>query len=334
VTVAGTNCGRAAGLRAFTARVRAVRRRAGLRHVLWNCLLPFGVLLIAALWWWPSLLRPLLYLCFSVTAIAALFAFRRGRRVRAEELLADLEVEAARAGRLRDEFATWLERDRDGGLEAPMAQWLTADLAVALAELPPPALRALGRRRLGRVRYLLPLGLILLLAWLLLQLWPPPFPGLLGGGSGGRGSGGDSGAGTSAKAPPAPGKSDPPPQQPIPPPPPPPPQPEPPPVQPEPPAPLLDLPEAQSFVVPQFTGDGDTRKALAQRALVEEGGGVSPPPAGAQQGGDQSQPTGDPAATHATFARAAEQALRSHHVPPAEQQIVRRFFELLQQEHK
>jgi hypothetical protein len=217
-----------------------------------------------------------------------------------------------------------------------MVRWLCADLAGEIEALAPETVRTLGRRRPGRVRYLIPLLVLGLLCWLLLNLTLPPIPGLLGGGAGGGAGAGGGGAGG---APPdegqeRPGEADPQPPQRLPEPLPLPEEPPPPPVVEQEPAPLLDLPVLPRIVVPQFIGDGPTRKAMAHRALVaDEGGGVTPPPP--PPAGRQGTELPPPAASQADeFARAAERAQRARHVPPEEQPMVRRFFELLQREAK
>jgi hypothetical protein len=103
------------------------------------------------------------------------------------------------------------------------------------------------------------------------------------------------------------------------------------PPEPEPPAPLLELPEQRRFVVPDFIGDGPTRKARVRAAEIErEGGAGRHAPPAQQRGGDQPSPTApEPAAE--SFERAAEAALQSRHVPPAERPMVRRFFERLRE---
>ena len=97
-------------------------------------------------------------------------------------------------------------------------------------------------------------------------------------------------------------------------------------------------------MIPDFVGDGETRREMAERALVgvgvatgEEGPeqpapAAPKPPVGLPQGtgsstADPDQPP--PPDRLQEFERAAERALRSRHVPDVERAIVRRFFECL-----
>ncbi|MCB9878378.1 MAG: hypothetical protein H6835_12335 [Planctomycetes bacterium] len=96
-------------------------------------------------------------------------------------------------------------------------------------------------------------------------------------------------------------------------------------------APLLELPEQQRFVVPEFIDDGPTRRARMRAAEIEADGGGAASPRAPRTGGEQQAPE-PPAAREQRFEHAAEQALRSRHVPDAERAIVRRFFDKLQQQ--
>lgn len=242
-------------------------------------------------------------------------------------LVAEEGIDAALAARLGDELATACERP--GGREA-MRPWLEQTVRAGVAQVPRSACARVGRRRFGREVLAVPLAALLLwFAWLQLDLPAGAWPGLQ-----------RAPQVRSALASPVPAS----PLTPTPPPPPPASAPaEPPSGEPErsapapspqadaqpptpEPAPLLELPTVRRFVVPRFVDDGPTRRARVHAADVEQGGA-----GGAADGGAGA---GAPAAaarpTREEFARAAEQALASRHVPPAEQPIVRRFFTALQ----
>jgi len=190
-----------------------------------------------------------------------------------------------------------------------------------------------------------PIVILLLLAWLLSEWLAPPWPGVLGGRpsvdgpAAGDGAGSSSGGGGSAV--PSPGGDEEPeskdPQQKPPPESTPPPQPQPPqptespdPVTPEAPAPLLDLPAQQRFIVPEFVGDGPTRRVRMHAAELERAGTTAPGASGTS-GGEGAVP---PPRSREEFERAAEAAQRSRHVPAEERPMVRRYFELLRQAAK
>jgi hypothetical protein len=259
-----------------------------------------------------------------VTVIALSVGWARASRTPLHELVRGL----AAAGRvptgvLADELATWVEQGRRAA--EPMAEWLGRALEGDLAAVPDPEVRRLGRRRLGRLRYLLPLCVVLLLAWWL-RFWPSPVPGMGGGANGpggvkqGEGKGGGAGAqqpqGQRPQLPPPPEPK----QK----------QDEPPPVKPEPPAPVLPLPQDRQFVVPQFIDDGPSRRELAHVAEVPEGSGNA---AGqVQRAGGGAEKQADRPDTD--FQRAEERALRLRHVPEAERPMVERFFGHLREGRK
>lgn len=324
-------------VRAFVRRLRRARAcSAALRTLAWTGLPLLALLLITAVLV-PgsprevgSLVGRMLVLVFvlvlSFTTIGTGIAYVRVRRLPLHHLVRGL----AAAGRvppgvLADELATWIERGRRPG--GPMTEWLEVALAGDLASVPSPEVRRLGRRRLGRLRYLLPICIVLLLA-LLVRFWSPPVPGLGGSGSGSGGPGKGEGAGTSVAA----GKSRAEQRPSLPPPPEPPPEKNdpPPPVQPEPPAPVLPLPLDREFVVPQFIDDGPSRRELARVAEVPQGEGAAQGQAPRTGGG--AQKSADTPATG--FARAEERALRARHVPEAERPMVQRFFARLREGKK
>jgi hypothetical protein len=95
--------------------------------------------------------------------------------------------------------------------------------------------------------------------------------------------------------------------------------------------PLIDLPDDQRFVVPEFIGDGPTRRARMHAAELEEQANAgSRSSSAAASAADPNQPN----RSEPDFERAAEAALRSRYVPPAERAMVRRFFEKLRQKAK
>jgi hypothetical protein len=223
-----------------------------------------------------------------------------------------------------------------------MVQWLGRDVEARLPGLPADAIAGAGRRGLGRWRRLVPFVGLLLLVWLVAEWLAPPWPGVLSGrardlpgpaasGPGDGSGGGNGGGGIEQPQSPDPqpdeGKQQPAAAQPQEPP-----GPAPTPPEPEAPAPLLELPEQQRFVVPEFVGDGPTRRARVHAAEVERSGAVSRPrPTGA--GGNDESPS-PPPPTAESFERAAEAAQRARHVPDEERPMVRRFFELLREAAK
>ncbi len=330
---------RAARLVGFADRMRALHVRRAAVHAGGRILLVLVPLAIVVAWLLP-LHR---WTTVAVVALAALVAATMaGLRARTVADAALLRVRggggAAGLDLVGDELATWLEwQPREAG--GVMVAWLGRAVEEQLPGLPASALQAVGRRPFGRLLYLLPLALLLLLAWWLLEWYQPPWAGVLGGRpkpppSAGSGPGESQGSGSSSPSPSSndPSQSNakrPQPSQGAPPPPPraPKPDPEPPP-QPEPPAPLIDLPGNQHFVLPEHIDDGPTRKMRMRAAELPEPEAGNVPPPTATAGNGKVPPPPPPSA--ATFERAAEQAQRSRHVPAEEQPMVRRFFELLQ----
>lgn len=322
----------------FAQQLRSHHARASAAEAALRLGLPLGVLLLAAAWVAPSLALGWAAATALLVAGAAWRGARRGRS-RADAALLVLgdgatssedgvpAGDAAALARVGDELATWLEAQRTHRA-SPMVDWLAHDVLRQLPTLRPEAMQQLGRRPLGGLLWLLPLLLILLIAWLLAVWLEPPWPGVLGGASvppppssaagGGDGASGPGGGSEPQEQPPRPRDERrptdaPPPSEP----------PAPPPPPPSEPPPLLELPEQQKFLVPEFVGDGPTRRVRMRAAEVEDG----PPPGQATTG--QSTQEAPPAPPPQTFQRAAEEALRARHVPPAEQPIVRRYFEAL-----
>ena len=158
---------------------------------LW-CALPAAALI----WLVPSWQLPIGCLVLLWMLGGAALAAWRVRGLAAEQLLA-VRAATSNSGsgsgngaaalrddpelaRIGDGLATWLEHEPRGS-SRPLLGWLTHELDRAIAALPARRARAAGSRRLVRLRWALVLLVLLVLAWLLLQFWQPPWPGLLGG---------------------------------------------------------------------------------------------------------------------------------------------------------
>ncbi len=320
-------------LRHFARVVRARRCRAAASFAGVQALLGAALPCLLAVWLVPSWVTPIVAGWLLLGGLAAGRAAAQAWSLADASLLrgaADTPAEQQLLAELGDELATWLERPVDA---APMRAWLGADVQHKLPQVSPGVYQRLGRRRHGRIAWLVPLlALLLLVAAWLTNLLSPPWPGVLGGRqtepTAGDGKGDRPHRGQTARpgdgqpiAGPRPPSQQPPPPSPSP--------SEPPPTT-EPPAPLLDLPTQQRFVVPEFVGDGPTRRARMHAAEVEQGS------AGTTAAADgRGEAVGvPPPSPREQFERAAERALASRHVPPAEQAIVRRFFDALQQAAK
>ncbi len=320
---------------------RAAALDAALRVVLLVGPPAIGLAWLVAPWRWQVLAAWLL-----LALANALVAAVRARSVTPARLLhgagATLGCDRAQVAELGDELATWIEL-QGRAVSPALLPWLTADVAARVPRLTAANLAPLGRRRFGDLLWLLPVLLLLLLAWLVAEWLAPPWSGLLGGGGGqsqvaGDGAGGSGDQGQGAGAPqPQPSSPEPQPPSDRQPPTPPPPspqqeQPEPePPVEPQPPPPLLELPQQQQFLLPEFVDEGPTRRMRMHAAELETG---ATPRAQAQQRVDDAKTTTPPLPAPEDFQRAAEAALRDRHVPPAERPMVRRFFEALQRAAK
>ncbi|MFN3240824.1 MAG: hypothetical protein ACE37K_04850 [Planctomycetota bacterium] len=315
----------------------------------WGLLFALPAVLVA--WLWPAMAWSVARVCvlglLPIVLVATVRAWWHSRGV-LTAMRASMREAGIDAAMLNDELLTWLEFDRVAaqatgvaavGDRRGMLRWLESDVHARLQPHRKVALRAVSRPQLGRWRWLLPALLLLLLAWLL-SLWiQPPWRGAVGGrpdtpesgdanGEGGGGSGAvpqpggaDGSGGEDAQDPPD-GAA--------------PPQPvpvgpdgkEPDPSEPDEVPPLVDRPDDQRFVLPDYIGDGPTRRERMHAAELEQ-----PAPGGAPQtrpqGGAGDRPE-VPRPTDVRFDRAAEKALRSRHVPEHERAIVRRFFDELQ----
>jgi hypothetical protein len=359
--------GRDADLHAFVQRVRTRHGRQAARRGAVAVGLGAAVPAIVFLWATGASTTIVAFVVATIVGVAAVVAWTMSRTAAARAhaaLLAPggatafagsevngaevdgVEVDAtlrARLAELGDELLTWLEPARAG--QGPMRSWLAHDVRSKLPQLGAPVVAAIGRRRFGRSLWLLPLALLLLLVWFLADLLSPPWPGAFGGrttrtfagndgntGNDGQGKGGG-GAGEQQPEPepkPEPQPADKPELQPPPPTaPPPPPGPEPETPEPEAPAPLLDLPTQHRFLVPEFVGDGPTRRARMHAAEIAD----DPPGATTNRSAPAGGKTAPPPSRD-EFERAAEAAQRARHVPPHERAMVARFFELLREAAK
>lgn len=240
-------------------------------------------------------------------------------------LLAWAGADPALLARLGDELATFCESPT--GREA-VRRWLEQSVQAGVLRVPPAACARVGRRPFGRELLAVPLAALLLwLAWFHFDLPGATWPGLQPAPAVPRAAAlppepeptpqpPRSGAAATPLRAAAPDPASP--SAPDAPPPAPPPAAEP--------ATLLELPPLRRFVVPRFVDDGPTRRARVHAVDAEQGAAGSAGTGAAGAGA----PAADSRSTREEFARAAEQALASRHVPPSEQPIVRRFFEALQ----
>jgi hypothetical protein len=301
-------------------------------------MLAFVVPVALAAWLLPGHRSWLLAGLLVATAGAALFGGLAGHRTATAALLRWEGVAIAGGGDfdlLSDELTTWLELHRARQRPA-LLPWLSRDVAARLPSLASEPLRQIGRGRLRRWLWLLPLLFVAVLAWLFCEWFAPPWSGLLGG--------------RPTEPPPA-AKPEPLPEPqpepvaggsdieqpqrrqprgerpPAPPPgndeqtPPPPPDGAPP--------PLLDLPAQQRFLLPEFEQDGPTRRVRMHAAATEQGAASASAPSGSSL----ADPSPPPSPLQ-QFERAEEQALQSRHVPEHERAMVRRFFQALREAAK
>jgi hypothetical protein len=233
---------------------------------------------------------------------------------------------------LQDELATWTGTSA-GQRETAMFSWLARQLETRIVAMPLSLTRKISRAPLGRLRYLLPLLILLLLLRLFAPVLPPLPEGRLAlsnqGGAGVAGAGAESGAGgdqgeadegEAEKDPEAPPSED---------------EPQPEEQQeeageenpPELPPKALDnaAGKDESFLLPSFVGEGESRLTKAPVAGIDEQGAGG-------AAGEQAKSTagrGMDELDEKDFERALEKALRSRHVPESERPFVRRYFEAL-----
>lgn len=308
--------------------------------------------LLGVAWLAPFILAPSIAAAAVVVTLSMTVGVICARR-RSHGLLASLRRGAdgdADADQLfHDELLTWLEWDRKA-TRAPasarpvdMIRWLEADVYERLQPRRRGAERAMLRGGLGRWRLLAVVLLAFALAWLLGLWFQPPWRGVAGG---------KPAEPTRTEAPHDGGSAQPDdrdevqelpyedraddrvepevleaPERPAPvipegdda-------EPEEAPVE-EP--PLVDAADDRRFILPDFIGDGPTRRERMHVAELEQpsaGGGAR---AQRAQAGGAARPRPSPPAA-LEFERAAEKAARSRHVPDRERAMVRRFFEELQ----
>jgi len=222
---------------------------------------------------------------------------------------------------LEDRLLTWAGPTRQRSDRA-MVAWLERDLAGRLEKVDRHEGRRLLRRPLGRLRYLIPILLLLVFCRFMAIFLPSMLPG--GEDEVARG-GGD--AATEARAPleRAVGQSPllaseepeqavsqqsdsvPPPSISA-------------------PKPLIEnIPAKDEFVIPAFLRDGEKRKALSKIAMLEEGSGGS----AIASEKPLSRPELDPRRQPGTeeFKRSWEAAVRARNLPPSEREFVRAYFQ-------
>jgi hypothetical protein len=296
-------------LRSLTWRHRALRAlRAMLGQALGWAVAVLLVALVAAPWW-PAA---------AAVAVAAVVGAGGAAALRRPSL-----VSADRELGLADRLLTYagLRAQREVARPA-MRAWFEADLDRSLAAIPAEQCARVGWRGLGRIRYAIPLLVLLLLMRLLAPTLPPIAPSgprtSERGSSGGRDA---PGPGNSRPQPPDAAPNQPPPAAET--------EPSPPPGESPsgPPAPLLTgLGAEDALVVPEFIGEGEGRRARARSAEIgDDAAGGGRPPQGVGRGEAQ------PAPRQRDYEQAREQALRARHVPENERQFVRRYFEALVQ---
>lgn len=320
---------------------------AGLRAGVWLTLPLLGVAWLA-----PFILEP----CIVAAAVAVTLSVTIGvmrARWRSRRLLASLQRDAggdADADRLfHDELLTWLEWDRKASRapasarRADMIRWLEADVYERLQPRRQGVQRAMLRGGLGRWRLLAAVLLALALAWLLGLWFQPPWSGAVGGKPAAPTSTEEPDDGGSAQPDdqdeaqelPRGAGADEPVEQEV-------------PEIPEQPAPvipegddaepeeapveeppLVDAPDDRRFILPDFIGDGPTRRERMHVAELEQPSASSGARAERAQAAGAERPRPSPPAA-LEFERAAEKAARSRHVPDRERSMVRRFFQELQ----
>ncbi len=349
VATAAATDGAGAALRRFAAGLRwRIVCSCGLGAALrWGMLLALPALLVA--WARPASAWTAAGVAAAALAPIVLFAIGAAwwrSRGLLPALRARLRAGVATAA-LGDELTTWLELDGArasapaAGARRGMLGWLERDVFDRLQPHRAQQLRAASLPRLGRWRWLAVALSLLLLAWLLSPWLQPPWSGALGGASapteGGAQAGGDAPAepeGDGDLAQPGDiepadngepreeqgpdlvpvavaGEEDEGPSPPA-----------------DEPPPLVDRPADQRFVLPDFIGDGPTRRERMHAAELAQSAGTGAPEAKTPRaGGDEARP---PPPAREEFQRAAEKARRSRHVPDYERAIVRRFFDALQ----
>ena len=311
-------------LRAFAQRVHRARLRARLASAFVVRGLPALCvsLLIATVW--PKVGIACIVVASVFVLVALLEVAVRERRALRRALL-----ELGGGGQAMGDLLLAWQESSDGAASPAMRAWLGNLLAQKVEALPRDVERSWVSVGLGPVRYLVPVAVVLLLLWWMRPATPMPWFGLgssAQSGASGAGGGGSSGGGSGESdrpqdAPDEQGATqqaeEPPPAE------------EPPqPIGPEPaPAPFVDLPADVAVVVPEFTRDGPTRRALAQQALTgaDEGPGAAPrlsaSGAGERSAIDAPKPE--------DFERAKEKALQSRRIPERERAMVRSFFDAL-----
>ena len=311
-------------LRAFALRVHRARLQARLAAAFVVRGLPVLCVAFALATVWPKFGLVCVVAASVLVGIELLTVAVRERRALRRALL-----ELGGGGQaMGDLLLAWQESAAGAG-EPAMRAWLGDLLARKVDALPRDAERSWVAVGLGPARYLVPAAVALMLLWWMRPSTPMPWFGLgaqAQSGPSGAGGGGQSGQGDGEPDEPQDAPRDqgtsqkqeetPPPEEPQ------------EPFGPEPaPAPFVDLPAEAAVVVPEFTRDGPTRRAMAQQALTgaDEGPGAAPRASASGAG----PLTAIDAPKPEDFERAKEKALQSRRIPERERAMVRSFFDAL-----
>lgn len=252
----------------------------------------------------------------TLTLVTALVAF-----VRARLPVASTDAELA----LADRLPTWAELSDARGKDA-VVDWLGTDLATRVAVLDGERVRAAVPLRLGRLRFFVPLAIVLLMLQLFSPLAIPGASGvLLGDGGERRGDSSARGGGRDRQDSGSRGKQ---------------PKRSPPESRPDPGAskphaesqdsapstlPIVPMMPHDEIVVPELVREGPSRKALAPLAELEIGPEAAGGAAAGESGALPERALRDPDA----YRRAAERALARRQIPETERAFVRRYFDEL-----
>lgn len=255
-----------------------------------------GLVVHAVDWFYPALNTVTLWSGLGWLGAVALYHFRHPGL--------SLQVADGTLG-LQDRLVTWWQVSTRTD---EVTTWLEEDLTRSLEAVPEAQADQLWRKPLRRLKWVIPL---LILVWLIGPLgrlfYVPSASGLTQPAEGGRTArsepgerAGAQGGGSEVEAqeqePEPTGGAEEPPPRPIPP-----------------------LPGQEEFVIPRFIDSGPSRLDQSRVAVVDDPGGRGAGGRGA--GGEQT-----PEQRRREFEAAAEEALRSRHLPASERGFVRRYF--------
>ena len=257
------------------------------------------VLVQVVAWLYPALNAAILWTGVSWLGLVTLYHFRHPGLT--------LQVADGALG-LQDRLVTWWQVRSARNDE--VTSWLAEDLTRSLEAVPEEQAGQLWRRPLRRLKWVIPL---LILAWLIgplgRLLYVPSAGGLTrpadqdrtaqkepGEGAGAQGGGQAEQAPKPEPEQERPGGTQEPPPRPIPP-----------------------LPGQEEFVIPRFIDSGPSRLDQSRVAVIDD-------PGGAGSGAQRSRGEQTPEERRLEFEAAAEQALRSRHLPASERVFVRRYF--------